>query len=277
MSRYPNAIWRGTNKHGYLGNVTHGNQGLVIHSAEGSLAGLFSVLDGPRQASWHFSMTQDGRVFQHVDTASVAWTNGSYDSNTRFWGIECEGGGPGNFGEPLTEAQYQALVGVVRWLWEAHGLTGWLTRYERQQTLWEHNEMTRFGAASTSCPSGRIPWTRLIADLEDDMPTIQELEGKIRQLEAAVFGHQNEHPFPDDRISSLHGLVSANTEAIGSLRLDEATLMTVAALRQTVYGDHHPDDRISIVDRKVAELAARDQEAGLKRGDSVDIVGGKLT
>lgn len=165
MSRYPMATWRPTSKHGYENTDFHLHQGLVIHSAEGSLAGLFSVLDGSRQASWHFSVAQDGRVFQHVDTANIAWTNGSQDSNTRFWGIECEGGGPGNSSEPLTELQYQALVRVVRWLWGTHGLTG----YIRQQTLWEHNEMTRFGAASTSCPSGRIPWQRLIADLEEDM------------------------------------------------------------------------------------------------------------
>ena len=164
MPRYPSAQWHPTPKHGYGSNDTHLRQGLVIHSAEGSLTGLFSVLDGSRDASWHFSVAQDGGVYQHVDTANIAWTNGSQLANTKFWGIECEGGGS-NPGEPLTEPQYQALVGVVRWLWETHGLS----RYERQETLWEHNEMTRFGASSTSCPSGRIPWQRLIADLEDGM------------------------------------------------------------------------------------------------------------
>ena len=159
MARCPDALWRPTDKHGYPGNDTHLHQGLVIHSAEGSLAGMFSVLDGSRQASWHLSVAQDGRRYQHVDTGRIAWTNGSQLANEKFWGIECEGRGP------LTEPQYQSLVGVVRWLWDAHGLA----RYERQQTLWEHNEMTRFGAAPTACPSGRIPWTRLIADLEDDM------------------------------------------------------------------------------------------------------------
>lgn len=165
MARYPGAIWRPCPKHGYAGNDTHLWQGLVIHSAEGSLAGLFSVLDGAREASWHFSVAQDGRVYQHVDTNNIAWTNGSQQANTKFWGIECEGGGPGNRGEPLTEPQYQALVGVVRWLWDTHGQSVFV----RQQTLWEHREMTRFGATATSCPSGRIPWTRLISDLEDDM------------------------------------------------------------------------------------------------------------
>lgn len=207
MVCYPGAVWRPTGKHGYGGNEAHLHQGLVIHSAEGSLAGLFSVLDGPRQASWHFSMAQDGTVYQHVDTLDIAWTNGSKDSNTRFWGIECEGGGPGNLGERLTEPQYQALVGVVRWLWETYGLG----RYERQQTLWEHNEMTRFGASSTSCPSGRIPWQRLIADLEGNMaleqrfdtheqfhretlkPQVKNLEDRIKIMEGQLEAHLKWH------------------------------------------------------------------------------------
>ena len=68
MSRYPDAIWYPTDKHGYTGNDAHAQMGLVVHSAEGSLVGLLSVLDGTREASWHFSMAQDGRVF-HVEVA----------------------------------------------------------------------------------------------------------------------------------------------------------------------------------------------------------------
>lgn len=170
--RYRDATWRPCSKHGYPGNDTHLHQGLVIHSAEGSLAGLFSVLDGSREASWHFSVTQGGMVYQHVDTNNIAWTNGSQDANQRFWGIECEGGGPGMAGEPLFEPQYQALLGVVRWLWDTHDLSV----YRRHYTLFEHREMVSYGAAATSCPSGRIPWTRLISDLEDNMTDAEVIE-----------------------------------------------------------------------------------------------------
>ena len=168
MARYPEATWRPTDKHGYGDFDTHSQEGVVIHSAEGSLAGALSVLDGSRQASWHFFVTKIGQVYQHVDTDQIAWTNGSYDANKLWWGIECEG----RAGEPLTELQHQALVRLVRWLWITHQVGAPV----REETLWEHREMTRFGSPSTSCPSGRIPWAALINELEDDMATPEEMQ-----------------------------------------------------------------------------------------------------
>ncbi|KKK66390.1 hypothetical protein LCGC14_2964570 [marine sediment metagenome] len=171
--RFPGAIWRGTNKHGYPNSDTHLQNGVVIHSAEGSFAGAMSVLDGPRQASWHFFVTKAGEVYQHVDTNDIAWTNGGFDANRLFWGIECEG----VEGEPLTEPQFEALLGVVRWLWANHQVGAFV----RQETAWEHREMTQFGSAPTSCPSGRIPWERLISELEpieeEEMPKLIQLKG----------------------------------------------------------------------------------------------------
>ncbi len=159
--RYPDATWRPTDKHGYGDFDTHSQEGVVIHSMEGSLQAGFGVLDGPRQASWHFSISKTGEVYQHVDTDQIAWTNGGYDANKLWWGIECEGVA----GEALTEPQYQALLQVLRWLWATHEVGAPV----RQETLWEHREMTRFGSPSTSCPSGRIPWAALINEWEDDM------------------------------------------------------------------------------------------------------------
>ena len=222
MPRYPGAQWHPTPKHGYGSDDTHLRQGLVIHSAEGSLAGLFSVLAGSRDASWHFSVAQDGGVYQHVDTANIAWTNGSQLANTKFWGIECEGGGS-NPGEPLTEPQYQALVGVVRWLWETHGLS----RYERQETLWEHNEMTRFGASSTSCPSGRIPWQRLIADLEDGMATVKEITDLLN-------GASHHQIFGKDMLLDQMKRISAAEETRAAARHKEL----LAALGTNKDGSH---------------------------------------
>lgn len=177
--RYPDATWRGTDKHGYGDFDTHSHEGVVIHSAEGSLAGAFSVLDGPRQASWHFFVTKTGEVYQHVDTDQIAWTNGSREANTKFWGVECEGVA----GEALTELQFQALVQVVRWLWATYQVGAAV----RQETLWEHNEMTRYGAPATACPSGRIPWAALINELEGDMADDATIKGWITDAIKAAF------------------------------------------------------------------------------------------
>ncbi len=155
----------------------------MAHSMEGSLQAAFGVLDGARQASWHFSISKAGQVYQHVDTDNIAWTNGSYDANKLFWGIECEGVA----GEPVTDPQFDALLDVLRWLWATHGVAA----PEREETLWEHNQMTRFGSAATACPSGRIPWARLINEWEDDMGmtdeekvAFNELIGRVADLES---------------------------------------------------------------------------------------------
>ena len=157
---YPDAIWRPTHRHGYfgLGDICL-NLGICAHSMEGSLEGAFGVLEDPnRTASWHFSVSKLGVVYQHVDTANIAWANGSFAANQRYWSIEHEGWA----GEPLTELQLQATTALMRWLLESHGLAP-----IRGETLWEHNQMVIYGAAPTACPSGRIPWEYIVQ--EDDM------------------------------------------------------------------------------------------------------------
>lgn len=127
---------------------------------EGSLAAAFGELDNPnRAASWTFSVAKNGDVYQHVDTDNIAWTNGSRNANKKFWGIEHEG----KAGEPLTPAQEFATTCLMEWLLSEHGLTP-----QRHLTLWEHNEMTAYGAAATACPSGRIPWNTIIPAIEED-------------------------------------------------------------------------------------------------------------
>ena len=221
MARYPNAIWRESAKHGYPSTDTHANEGVVIHSAEGSLASALGVIDGPREASWHFFVCKDGKVYQFVDTANIAWTNGSFESNRRFWGIENEGVA----GEALTEAQYGALKDLVRWLFPGP--------YIRGQTLWEHREMTAYGSSPTACPSGRIPWVRLIADLkEDDMP------------------------LSDADYPQFH-----------------AMLVTLLNSTDPKYGNAAYAPVVADLKARMAALEAQAQAAGLKRGDTVKIEG----
>lgn len=169
--RYPAAIWRECPKHGYGNDDTHLHEGIVAHSMEGSLAAAFGELDNPnRAASWTFSVAKDGKVYQHVDTDNIAWTNGSRNANKKFWGIEHEGVA----GEPLTDAQRTATTALMGWLLSSYGLTP-----IRLVTLWEHREMMAYGAAATACPSGRIPWQAIIAGItqpqEDDMAGTEQL------------------------------------------------------------------------------------------------------
>ena len=175
MSHYSAATWKPCPKHGYPSTDIHLGEGVVIHSAEGSLAAAEGVLAGPREASWHFFVCKDGRVFQYVDSANIAWTNGSFESNKKFWGIENEG----MAGEALTSPQFESLAKLVKWL------LGSLP-YVRGQTLFEHREMTAFGALPTACPSGRIPWNGLIAAMEDDMGMTDAETAAFAALKARV-------------------------------------------------------------------------------------------
>ena len=142
----PGPVW----KVGYtVFGRTSQKTGVVDHSAEGPLNATLAVLNGPRTASWQF--TNDDDLYQHYDIDDVCWHAG-YEANRTCVGVENTGTGP------LTERQYENLLRLHRWLREQDVLTV----CERRVDLWEHNEFM-----ATDCPSGRIPWERLIADLEE--------------------------------------------------------------------------------------------------------------
>ena len=116
------------------------------------------------EVSAHFLFPKTGRPVQMVDSADPAWHSGNYLANLHYHGFEFEGGPPGNLSEPLTANQVAWGVKVTHWLRKVHGTP---SVYVRRDTLWEHNEVR-----NTACPSGRIPWAKVIAALkEDDMPT----------------------------------------------------------------------------------------------------------
>lgn len=170
--KYPAAIWRPTPKFGYPNATVCLGIGIVAHSMEGSLTAAFGELDNPnRGASWHFSVAKNGDVYQHIETQHISWASGSVEANRRFWSIEHEG----KAGEPLTPAQTAATTALMGWLLDSKNLSP-----KRGTTLWEHNEMTQFGSAATACPSGRIPWDKIIGGL--DMPLTQDDLDKVRSI-----------------------------------------------------------------------------------------------
>ena len=134
-------------------------EGVVLHSMQGSYEGALTVLmdesvtntNRYRAACWHFSILRDGSVFQHYPLDAAPFHAGNGTDNKRLIGVEHEGGPPGNLSEPLTEAQVTSGVALVLWIKEQ---AGWpdLARHVR---LLEHGEVY-----STSCPNGRIPWSR---------------------------------------------------------------------------------------------------------------------
>ena len=108
-----------------------------------------------------------------MSTARLAWHAGSFAANNGSIGIEHEG----KKGQPLTSAQYQATLRLHKWIFDTHGFGS----PSRQTTLREHREFD-----NTDCPGGRIPWVRLIKDLQEDEKMTPEQMQEIHTLVAGL-------------------------------------------------------------------------------------------
>ena len=165
--------------------------GFIPHSMVGSLNGWYSRLmdlsklpDGSftpnAAASVHGSVLLDGTVIQHYPLTASCWASGSRAANTRFVAFEHESiytDGRPDETKPLTPQQVDADVRIIRELmvWK-----GWQPRRPKNAsdltaTLYEHNEMTRFGALATSCPSGRVPWAAILEKLQSQPVDEEEM------------------------------------------------------------------------------------------------------
>lgn len=168
-------------------------EGVILHSLEGSgLAGL-SQLVGTVQVSWHFTVLKDGAVWQHYGLDSSCWHAGNRANNARLIGIEHEG----KAGEPLTEAQTQASVALVRWI---AATQGW--PLERHTRLLEHNEVY-----ATACPSGRIPWERYVPENEPNHEDGYDTGLTRLRLEDILRLIRDEHAHAEGDKQVLHDII----------------------------------------------------------------------
>ena len=145
----------------------NGLKGVVIHSAEGYWPHLRVVLWGDRGSSWHFSNLQDGRCFQHYSIYAQTHCSGAGYPNNNFPAWENEG----TKDEPFTVKQNNNNVMIID---EIREVGKWpdtrrpINSGDKAAQLWEHNEMTRFGALPTACPSGRVPWGLYLDRLKEE-------------------------------------------------------------------------------------------------------------
>ena len=176
-ARRPGPSW----KQGYgMGDRTLAQiEGVVDHSMEGSMAGAYSVLDGPEQSSWPFSLPKVEEPVQHYSLEKITWHAGlpgdrrhdtSLIGNLTLIGKEHEG----IAGEPWTENQtyWSARVDVaLRELCPAFGANPPTLRLN----MWEHRWLS-----ATSCPSGRNPWDAKFALINEwENPLTEEDEMKL--------------------------------------------------------------------------------------------------
>lgn len=173
--------------HGVNGG-RNGGKGMIPHSAVGNWDGPEDLLDfltgrvnAPpgKRASWAATNMKGGIFYQHYSIWAQTWTSGAGYPNNNFFAFENEGGGyhangTPNFSEPLTQKQIDNIIRAGR---DLKAVQHWNPRRpinsaDLDASLYEHNEMTRWGAAATACPSGRIPWDVIVPALREevDMP-----------------------------------------------------------------------------------------------------------
>ena len=167
---YPQALWRPGPPQKVWPAVNAG-LGVVMHSMVGYMPGAFRILDDPNGGSWHFSVTQEGVVCQHYLLTASAWHAGTRLANERFIGIEHEGGYE-PFDEPLTPAQKEASIKLVRWVMQQLGKP-----ISIGHTLLLHSQVF-----ATACPSGRIPLFDYGFEPEPPPPGPPEDDVQVRPL-----------------------------------------------------------------------------------------------
>ena len=183
-------------------------RGIVMHSAEG----YASVLLDPSSQygyngnhSWHLSNLMDGRLFQHYPLTARCWHGTAL--NQEYVGVENEGDAPKE--ASLNDAQ---VANARRFIPEIAEWKGWNPRrpaYEgdTSHSLWEHNETVWLGGDATACPSGRIPWDKILEEpfgnseqlppLEDTMDEADTLELADRRAAALVAREIGWPPYGD--------------------------------------------------------------------------------
>lgn len=195
-------------------------RGVVLHSVEGNFQSLQHLHDfhlgritaPPNQrASWMATNLKDGRFVQHFPIYAQTWTSGADYPNDNFAAWENEG----KAGEPLTVAQNNNNIRAIR---EIVALKQWTPRrptspIDKGATFWEHNEMVRWGAAATACPSNRIPWALYLAALkEDDMaaPYFAWADNRLWFVGPGGTAHWVTTKEAADKIAQIYGLPNGN-------------------------------------------------------------------
>ena len=150
--RYAGASWHPLTANYHTGGIWP--LGLVLHVMEGTLEGSDSWFRRPPTkddpgSSAHFGLARDGRLWQWVDTANRAWAQAA--GNESYVSVECEE----NVGDTLTPSQISALVRLVQWMHDQHGMPFALANKPGERGLGYH-AMGGVAWGNHPCPGAPI-------------------------------------------------------------------------------------------------------------------------
>ena len=197
--RCPIAVWHGPIPNRRSRGLVHPAKGVVLHVMEGTLDGTDAWFHDPSaQASSHFGVGKDGRMYQWVDTDDAAWAEMA--GNSSWISIECEG----HSGDSLTDAQLNAVARLVSWAHENEGFPLQITDSPEVPGLGWHGMGARAWGSHFHCPGDPIKAQRLAIlgqhgsdwaqGLIAALPTLQPGAGgqAVRNLQALLLAHGND-------------------------------------------------------------------------------------
>lgn len=137
------------------GRFGHRVQRIVIHLADGSLAGTSAwFANATARVSAHYTVGVDGRVVQHVDEADTAWHAGDATANRESIGIEHEGRHPEGGNWVPGRIQLEASARLVADVCLRHGIA------PSVETIVPHSSIN---PAKPRCPGPGFPFAAFVS------------------------------------------------------------------------------------------------------------------
>lgn len=184
MARMPDTIWKPIDTN-YTRRKTDKRR-VILHVADSESTSIHGWVNNPSsRASSHFYVARDGSIEQYVDTDHISWTSG--EGNPDSIGIETQGRADG----PWTAEQVDALVRIIAWAHETHGVP------------------LRLMNSSKSTETG-IGWHRLGVDGRwfPELPSM--LAGRTQRGGGERWSRATGKSCPgDDRIPQIPGILEA--------------------------------------------------------------------
>lgn len=152
MARCPFARQTPFNFNSKLDRMPNGPKAAFLHTNGGgaSLVGWFNqqYASGVGRVGCTFQVYKDGRIDQFVDTDQIIYAQ--YSASR--WAVSIETEDDGRPSTPWTAAQVQAIVRLLRWLHQEHGIPLRLMRSATDSGIGYHEQFSVYNASGHRCP-----------------------------------------------------------------------------------------------------------------------------